>query len=126
MKLSDAEGILVRKIRPYWLVSMFFEDVPDESKFWLCFSEEEARKKFDEILPIEIEIDAIHNFTRQIDPDYKGDISRQKIIENGEWANPFGNPNGKQYNGYASIYRVRRFDNGKETCIGYGVPSRRG
>lgn len=125
MRLSDVDDIFIRRKKTYWLVSMFFEDVPDESKFWLCFSEEEARKKFDEILPLDIEIDTIQSFMRQIDPDCDGHITRQEIIDNGEWANPFGNPNGKQYNGYASIYRVRRFDNGKETCIGYGVPSRR-
>lgn len=125
MRLSDVDDIFIRKKKSYWLVSMFFEDVPDESKFWLCFSEEEARKKFDEILPLDIELDTIHELTKQIEPDYVySKLTREEIINNGEWANPFGNPNGKQYNGYASIYRVRRFDNGKETCIGYGIPSR--
>jgi len=124
MRLSDVDNIFIRKKKSYWLVSMFFEDEPDDSEFWLCFSEEEARKKFDEILPLDIEIKTIQRLTKQIDPNYNVNVSRQKIIDSGEWANPFGNPNGKQYNGYASIYRVRRFDNGKETCIGYGVPSR--
>lgn len=125
MRLLDAESVLV-KSRSYWLVSMFYENAPDESKFWLCFSEEEAKKKFDDILPIEDEIDAIQNRVESIYPNYNhARLTRKEIIDQGEWANPFGNPNEKHYNGYASIYRVRRFDNGKEAYIGYGVPKRR-
>lgn len=113
MKLVSVNKKNIEK-KPLWLVSMFYEDEPDDTKFWLCVSEEEARNVFDDILPTDIALYIIQDRAHRL---FNTKVrTRQEIIDSGEFVNPFGTHN----NGYASIYRVRRIYNGKKVSIGYG------
>jgi len=107
------------KSKPLWLVSMFYEDEPDNTKFWLCVSEEEAREVFNNILPADTALDIMQERARHL---FNTKVrTRQEIVDSGEFVNPFGSHYQEDYpNGYASIYRVRRICNGKEVSIGYG------
>lgn len=118
MKLVSANEKNI-KSKPFWLVSMFYEDEPDDTKFWLCASEEEAREVFNNILPGDIALEIVQDRARRL---FNTKVrTRQEIVDSGEFVNPFGSHyNLQDYNGFASIYRVRRICDGEEVSIGYG------